>query len=459
MRGDVDGAIARVSRRADQAAVAASPRAARRQACAEALLGEAEVLEHARPQATRRSRRTSRFPRTCPTTPMTASTATYRAGELLLEAEQDRRRRGPRCGASSPTGPTSRSPPMRCETLARRRPQARRARARRPDRQAAHAARRDRRSPTTSCGRSPTSTEHELGEPDGRARALRSHPRRLSEERPARRRALARARGLSRELGDPKGAVDAAARAARDARGRARRRAATSRSGSTTRSSSSARSCATTCSDLPGAIAAFRQLPKDYPASILKDDALLRARGRRSRKADDAPARARAIADLRKQSPDSKYIDAGQRARRGARRARDAPRSGCTTCTSATAAATCSPASRSTSRRGAKLGLIGPAASGKSVILKLICGLEQPDRGAIEVLGESVVGKREVAARRAAPAHRHAVPELRAVRLPDGRGQRRVPARAARRHRPPTRSRRASRRGCARSASRAASRS
>jgi phospholipid/cholesterol/gamma-HCH transport system ATP-binding protein len=44
---------------------------------------------------------------------------------------------------------------------------------------------------------------------------------------------------------------------------------------------------------------------------------------------------------------------------------------------------------------GAKLGLIGPAASGKSVMLKLICGLEQPDRGEIEVLGESVVGKRE----------------------------------------------------------------
>jgi phospholipid/cholesterol/gamma-HCH transport system ATP-binding protein len=46
-------------------------------------------------------------------------------------------------------------------------------------------------------------------------------------------------------------------------------------------------------------------------------------------------------------------------------------------------------------RRGGKLGLIGPAASGKSVILKLICGLEQPSRGTIEVLGESVVGKRE----------------------------------------------------------------
>jgi phospholipid/cholesterol/gamma-HCH transport system ATP-binding protein len=46
--------------------------------------------------------------------------------------------------------------------------------------------------------------------------------------------------------------------------------------------------------------------------------------------------------------------------------------------------------------RGTKLGLIGPAASGKSVICKLVCGLEQPDRGEVEVLGESVVGKREV---------------------------------------------------------------
>jgi phospholipid/cholesterol/gamma-HCH transport system ATP-binding protein len=45
---------------------------------------------------------------------------------------------------------------------------------------------------------------------------------------------------------------------------------------------------------------------------------------------------------------------------------------------------------------GSKLGLVGPAASGKSVILKLICGLESPDRGAIEVLGESVVGKTEI---------------------------------------------------------------
>jgi phospholipid/cholesterol/gamma-HCH transport system ATP-binding protein len=45
--------------------------------------------------------------------------------------------------------------------------------------------------------------------------------------------------------------------------------------------------------------------------------------------------------------------------------------------------------------RGAKLGLIGPAASGKSVLLKLVCGLEPPSHGEIDVLGEPLVGKRE----------------------------------------------------------------
>jgi phospholipid/cholesterol/gamma-HCH transport system ATP-binding protein len=40
--------------------------------------------------------------------------------------------------------------------------------------------------------------------------------------------------------------------------------------------------------------------------------------------------------------------------------------------------------------KGGKLGLIGPAASGKSVTCKLVCGLEQPDDGEIRVLGERV---------------------------------------------------------------------
>lgn len=47
--------------------------------------------------------------------------------------------------------------------------------------------------------------------------------------------------------------------------------------------------------------------------------------------------------------------------------------------------------------RGARVGLIGPAATGKSVICKLACGLEQPDRGGIRVLDEDVVGRSEAA--------------------------------------------------------------
>ena len=60
--------------------------------------------------------------------------------------------------------------------------------------------------------------------------------------------------------------------------------------------------------DLPGAIAAFRKLPKDYPASILKDDALYELASTQA-KVGDAKQACRAIADLRKQSPDSKYIE------------------------------------------------------------------------------------------------------------------------------------------------------
>lgn len=44
---------------------------------------------------------------------------------------------------------------------------------------------------------------------------------------------------------------------------------------------------------------------------------------------------------------------------------------------------------------GSRLGLIGPAAAGKSVLLKLICGLEPPTSGEIELLGTNIVGRRE----------------------------------------------------------------
>lgn len=63
--------------------------------------------------------------------------------------------------------------------------------------------------------------------------------------------------------------------------------------------------------DLPGAIAAFERLPRDYPASILRDDALFDLALTHQAAGDHARA-CEAIARLIAQSPDSKY-----RARRG----------------------------------------------------------------------------------------------------------------------------------------------
>jgi tetratricopeptide (TPR) repeat protein len=59
--------------------------------------------------------------------------------------------------------------------------------------------------------------------------------------------------------------------------------------------------------DLPGAAAAFRRLPRDYPASILRDDALYELAVTLAKSGDGA-ARCRAVADLVKLAPDSKYI-------------------------------------------------------------------------------------------------------------------------------------------------------
>ncbi|MEZ4359768.1 MAG: ATP-binding cassette domain-containing protein [Kofleriaceae bacterium] len=44
---------------------------------------------------------------------------------------------------------------------------------------------------------------------------------------------------------------------------------------------------------------------------------------------------------------------------------------------------------------GARVGVLGAAASGKSLLLRLLCGLIAPDVGAISVLGEEVTGRRE----------------------------------------------------------------
>ena len=63
--------------------------------------------------------------------------------------------------------------------------------------------------------------------------------------------------------------------------------------------------------DYPGAAAAFRKLPKDYPASILKDDALYELAVTLD-KAGDHDAACRALDELAKLSPESKYILRGK---------------------------------------------------------------------------------------------------------------------------------------------------
>jgi len=63
--------------------------------------------------------------------------------------------------------------------------------------------------------------------------------------------------------------------------------------------------------DLAGAEAAFRRLPRDYPASILHDDALYELAVTQARAG--APARAcETLAELAKRAPDSKYVARGK---------------------------------------------------------------------------------------------------------------------------------------------------
>jgi TolA-binding protein len=60
--------------------------------------------------------------------------------------------------------------------------------------------------------------------------------------------------------------------------------------------------------DLPGAAAAFRKLPDDYPASILRDDALYELAVTLAA-AGDMPGACSAMRSLKKLEPDSKYLE------------------------------------------------------------------------------------------------------------------------------------------------------
>ena len=218
--GDVDGALA-AYRAAQQHCGAAAARAA----------GEGGVRGRAarRRRGPRARRENAASDRDLPRDPTARGGRRDDLGDRGLPRGrapaprgQDRPRRGPRCGRSSPTGPT-RPPPRDAVRLAPRR-----------------WPRRDPRALADEIAKLVTPlaetavadnlvwsladlTEHELGNPAAARAPLRPDPRRLPRQRPARRCALAGRTAVARARRS-RGRGRAAARAARHARGRARHR-------------------------------------------------------------------------------------------------------------------------------------------------------------------------------------------------------------------------------------------
>ncbi|HEY5947796.1 MAG TPA: tetratricopeptide repeat protein [Kofleriaceae bacterium] len=303
-RGDVEGALA-AYREAQTGCKRLQPERRSKQACSEALLGEAEVLEH----AGRKDAAITTYlaiPAKAPGDDMTAATATYRAGGLLLDAHRD---------VDAWTALWRVVTDYPDEALA----------GDALEKIVDDGRHRDARALADQLGKLLTPladtqvgdnlvwaladlTEHELANREA-ARALYD---RIPADYPnsgLRDDARWHAARLSRELGDPKGAVQ-----------RLRALVATREVSLGAGSYFSiwlddaqlllGQLLRDELADLPGAIAAFRKLPKDYPASILRDDALYELATTYA-KAGDPKGACRAIADLRKQSPDSKYIERG----------------------------------------------------------------------------------------------------------------------------------------------------
>jgi tetratricopeptide (TPR) repeat protein len=300
--GDVDGALA-AYREAQVKCGKLRPAARAKRACAEALLGEAEVFEHAG-----RTREAIdvylAIPARVIDDPTTASTATYRAGELLLRAN----RTVEAWTALWRTVTDWPDEPIGADAL----------RTLLDDGRV-----RDARALADQIGKLLTPlaetqigdnlvwsladlTEHELANPAG-ARALYD---RIPIDYPTSGlRDDARWHGarLSRALGDPKGAVE-----------RLRALLATREVAMGAGSYFSiwlddsqlelGKILRDDLGDLPGAAAAFRRLPKDYPASILIDDAQYELAVTLA-KARDAKGACAALVALAQRDPDSKYIE------------------------------------------------------------------------------------------------------------------------------------------------------
>jgi hypothetical protein len=303
--GDVDGAVA-AYRVAQVSCRELRPARRARATCGEALLGEAEVLEHAgrTPAAIQAY---LAIPPRAEGDPVTAATATYRAGELLLRDHQAMAAWTAlwRVVTDYPDEPIAADALRALLTDGRGR---------------------DPRALADQMARLLTAlaetqiadnlmwsladlSEHELASPA----AARSLYDRIPLDTPAsglRDDARWHAARLSRALGDPEGAAD-----------RLRALLATREVAIGAGSYFSiwlddaqlelGKILRDDLGDLRGAAAAFRRLPDDYPASILRDDALYELAVTLERMRDH-PGACAALARLVKQFADSKYIAPGR---------------------------------------------------------------------------------------------------------------------------------------------------
>lgn len=303
--GDTDGAIAAYHEAQALCGRIKSKRRAKA-TCASAYLGEAEVIDHAG-QTSRAIAAYLAIPARLADDPTTSAIAVYRAGDLLLRTQETTLawtalwRVVTEWPDEAPSGDALR------ELLNDGRG-------------------RDAKALADQIAKLLTSLvatdvadnllwsladlyEHELGDVPG-ARALYD---RIYTEYPKsglRDDALWHAARISRAIGDPKGAVQRL-------RGLLKTREVAFGAGSyfsiwlDDAQLELGKVLRDDLADLPGAAHAFRKLPKDYPASILKDDALYELAVTLER-AGDHPGACSTLVKLAKQSPDSKYIARGK---------------------------------------------------------------------------------------------------------------------------------------------------
>ncbi len=303
--GDTEGAIA-MFHAAQVRCGKLKPARRARAACADSLLGEAETLEHAG-RTQRAVEAYLAIPARVHDDDATASIAVYRAGELLLHAGQT-------TAAWTALWRVVTDWPDESNAADAVRTLLADGRGRDPRALADQLAK-----ALTAVAESDVAdnlvwsladlTEHELANPAG-ARAL--YDRIPIDYRKSGLRDDARwhAARISREMGDPEGA-------AQRLRGLLATREVAIGAGSyfsiwlDDAQLELGRVLRDDLADLRGAAAAFRRLPKDYPASILRDDALYELAVTLER-GDDHAGACKTLTELAKQSPDSKYIARGK---------------------------------------------------------------------------------------------------------------------------------------------------